>query len=63
MKKEGDLRELIRRIQAKRKEMGLKPNQSIRVTVPKEFQPFKEEIKRKVVASNINFGESLIVEI
>jgi isoleucyl-tRNA synthetase len=63
LKKEGDLRELIRRIQAKRKEMGLKPNQPIRVTVPKEFQPFKEEIKRKVVASNITFGESLIVEI
>ena len=63
LKKEGELRELIRRIQAKRKEMGLKPNQPIRVTVPKEFQPFKEEIKRKVVASNINFGESLIVEI
>ena len=63
LKKEGDLRELIRRIQAKRKEMGLKPNQPIRVTVPKEFQSFKEEIKRKVVASNITFGESLIVEI
>jgi len=63
LEKEGKLRDLIRRIQAKRKEMGLKPNQPISVTVPQEFEPFKEEIKRKVVASNIIFGESLVVEI
>jgi len=63
LKKEGELRDLIRKIQAKRKEMGLKPNQLIRLIVPEKFIDFKEEIKRKVFASKVDFGQSLIVEI
>jgi len=63
LKKEGELRELIRKIQAKRKEMGLRPNQPIKLTLPKEFFEFKEEIKRKVIASKILIGENLVVEI
>jgi len=63
LKKEGELRDFIRKIQAKRKEMGLKPNQKIKLTIPKKFYDFKEEIKRKVVASEIILGESLAIEI
>jgi hypothetical protein len=45
--KEGEVRDLIRQIQNKRKEMGLKPNQFIKFTIPKKFFDEKEEISQK----------------
>jgi len=62
LRKEGELRDLIRKIQIKRKEMGLKPNQPIKLILPKKFIDFKEEIKRKVFASKIELGQNLIIE-
>jgi isoleucyl-tRNA synthetase len=61
--KEGELRDLIRQIQNKRKEMGLKPNQFIRLTIPKKFSEKKEEIARKVVAKEVIIGKNLFIEI
>ena len=61
--KEGEVRDLIRQIQNKRKEMGLKPNQFIRLTIPKKFSEKKEEIARKVVAKEVIIGKNLFIEI
>jgi len=63
LKKEGEIRDLIRQIQNKRKEMGLKPNQFIRLTIPKKFSEKKEEIARKVVAKEVIIGKNLFIEI
>jgi len=63
LKKEGETRDLIRQIQNKRKEMGLRPNQSIKLTIPKKFSDKKEEIAQKVVAEEIVIGENLLIKI
>jgi hypothetical protein len=61
--KEGEVRDLIRQIQNKRKEMGLKPNQLIKLTLPKNFSDEKDEIGKKVVAKEVVIGDNLLIEI
>lgn len=59
LKKEGALRELIRSIQAKRKELGLKPTDAITVVIPIEFKDDLEYVKKKIIAKKISVGETL----
>ena len=56
---EGKLRDLIRQIQELRKIYGKKATDQINLIIPKEFQSFTEQIKKKVVAKKILLGEKL----
>jgi isoleucyl-tRNA synthetase len=59
---EGELRELIRTIQAERKNLGLKLNQSVNLVVPEKFAKSVDEIKKAVYANSITTGAELKVE-
>ena len=61
--KEGEIRELLRRIQGKRKELGLKPNDKIILTVPKEFADEKNFLMKRVLAKKIIFAKELKVSL
>jgi DNA-binding transcriptional regulator/RsmH inhibitor MraZ len=58
---EGRLRELMREIQSKRKELGTRPDQEVRVTIPAEFMAYAPMLKRKVLAREIVEGAQLEV--
>lgn len=63
LKKEGELRELLRSIQAKRKELGLQPTDTVMVTVPDKFTNEIEIIKKKIMAREVLFGDKLNVSV
>ncbi len=56
---EGKVRELIRKIQHIRKEMGIKINQEINLIIPREFEKDISYVKKKVLAKTITLGEEL----
>lgn len=58
---EGKLRELIRDIQGKRKELGTKPTDLVSLTLPAEYKGQHEYIKKKVLADKIETGPALQV--
>ena len=58
---EGKLRELIRDIQAKRKDLGIRPTDPIALTLPKEFMSRSDYLKRKVLAEKVEEGSELLV--
>ena len=62
LEKEGKLRELIRQIQGERKLKGLKPDDKISLTIPKEFEEKKDWIAKKVLAKEIAFGDEIIIQ-
>jgi len=57
LEKEGKLRELIRQIQSERKLKGLKPDDFINLTVPKEFEKEKDWIAKRVLAKKISLAD------
>ena len=61
LKKEGEIRDLIRQIQANRKELGLKPEDLINLTVPEAFEDDIDIIKKKVLAKDIKIGPKIVV--
>ncbi len=61
LKLEGEVRDLIRTIQQKRKELGLQISDSISLTVPSMYKQFEEQIKRQVQANVITYGETVEV--
>jgi len=61
LKKEGEIRDLLRQIQANRKELGLKPEELINLTIPEDFKGNVEVIKKKVLAREIKIGPKIIV--
>jgi len=61
LKKEGELRETIRAIQAERKRLGLKQDQPISLTIPESLAEFAGIIKKKLVCQEIRFGTSIKV--
>ncbi len=63
LKKQGELRELLRMIQSRRKELGLKPIDKVRLTVPKQFESDIEYLRKKVLAKKISLGENLRIEL
>ena len=62
LEKEGRLRELIRQIQGERKLKGLRPDDEIDLTVPKEFEKESSFIRKRVLAKNIAFGDRVLVQ-
>ena len=57
------MRDLVRIIQDKRKEMGLAPSDTISVTLPQPLGPlgakFENEIKKAVHAESLDFDDNL----
>lgn len=62
LKKEGELRDLMRAVQSKRKEFGLKPTDTIRIIIPRQFEQEIEFIKKKTMAIEAIIGEKLEVK-
>ncbi|MFA6017491.1 MAG: isoleucine--tRNA ligase [Patescibacteria group bacterium] len=60
--KEGKLRNLIREIQSERKLKGLKTDQKINLTIPKEFEIDSNFIAKRVLANKIDFGPKIEIE-
>jgi isoleucyl-tRNA synthetase len=61
LKKEGELRDLIRQIQAKRKELGLRPEELIKLTIPENFKDEVETVRKRVLAKEVKIGPEIIV--
>ena len=61
--REGELRELLRRIQNQRKELGLKPTDKIILTLPKQFLKDQAYWPKKVLLKKIVIGEELKINI
>ena len=59
LENEGKLRELIRDIQSKRKELGKKPYEEINLVIPEQFLVYQTLLKRKVLAKKIEVGPEL----
>ncbi len=59
---EGDLRDLIRKIQEERKNLGYTIDKKISLIIPKDFAKDTDFIKKRVLAVDIKVGESLSVE-
>ena len=59
--REGELRELLRRIQNQRKELGLKQTDKIILTLSKQFLKDKDFLLKKVLAKKIVIGDELKV--
>ena len=66
LKLEGDMRDLVRQIQEKRKDLGLAPSDKIVVTLPASLGDlvtrFSEEIKKSVNATTLTVGNELQIE-
>jgi isoleucyl-tRNA synthetase len=62
LEKEGKFRELIRQIQTERKLKGLKTDEKIDLTIPKEFEKEKDFIAKRVLAKKINYGDKVVVQ-
>ena len=62
LEKEGKLRELIHQIQLNRKLKGLKPEDKIDLTIPKEFEKEKDLIARRVLAKKIFLADKVIIQ-
>jgi isoleucyl-tRNA synthetase len=60
---EGRLRELVRQIQEERKNLGLKPEQNISLTIPIEFKASIDYLKKRVVSESISLGSELKVTV
>jgi len=61
LENEGQLRELLRTIQSKRKEMGLKPTDHINLTIPDNFLENVELIKKRVMAHKVSIGPDIMI--
>jgi hypothetical protein len=60
---EGELRELVREIQSKRKELNCHVSDLVHVTVPEKFKDDIEFLKRKVLAKDIQLGENVEISL
>lgn len=62
LEKEGKLRELIRQIQGERKIKGLKPEDKIALTIPREFEKESDMIAKRVLAKSIALSDKVAVQ-
>ncbi|MFN4212536.1 MAG: isoleucine--tRNA ligase [Microgenomates group bacterium] len=63
LRKEGELRELIRQIQNRRKSLGLKPTDKVRISIPAKFKDHIEILKKKIMAKEIILSDKLEITI
>jgi isoleucyl-tRNA synthetase len=62
LKKEGEARDLIRKIQEKRKEAGVNFNSQVTVYLPSWPEEFEDLIKRETLTKNLLKGETIRLE-
>lgn len=62
LKKEGELREMIRAVQQERKKLGLRPDEEIHLTLPDYPKAVEDIIMKKVLAKSIKKGEELRID-
>ena len=66
LKEEGELRELMRKIQDLRKEKGYSPKDIVSLIIPQEYKAiadkFNSELKNATGLSGIRIGETLNIE-
>lgn len=60
---EGELRDLIRTIQAQRKTQGIEQDAKIGLTVPEKFKPFESVLLEKISSTGIKYGAELKLEV
>ncbi|MBP9719604.1 MAG: hypothetical protein KBD46_03965, partial [Candidatus Levybacteria bacterium] len=61
LKKDGQARDIVRKIQEERKHMGTTMDEKVNVTLPEWPAEFEEEIKRKALIKTITKGDSFAV--
>ena len=61
LKAEGEARDIIRKIQGERKNLGTSPQDKIEVTLPDWPEEFEEEIKRKTMIAVLTKGDEFSV--
>jgi len=60
---EGRVRDLVRTVQSFRKKEGVRPEQKIKLTIPKEFSSFSRYIQKRVLAEKIILGNELKINL
>jgi isoleucyl-tRNA synthetase len=63
LKREGELRDLLREIQAMRKEKGVGINEKIQVILPEKYADYIEEVKTHIKTNTVTLGQSLEVSV
>lgn len=63
LKKEGEAREIIRKIQAGRKDLGTTLNEYVNVSIESWPEEFEEEIKRKALVKTLEKGEFKVTRV
>ncbi len=63
LKKEGELRDLVRQIQVERKKMLLKADDLIQLEIPEQYLEYKEFLQKKVNAAEVTKGELKVIKI
>lgn len=59
---EGDIRDVIRKIQNQRKKLGVEISDPISIMIEEKFKPFTKDIASQVQATNVAYGAELLVE-
>ena len=63
LKREGEVRELIRTLQLERKKQNLDPEVKVRIKIPLKYKNFAPEIKQKLNASGVELTETDKIQI
>ncbi|QQS43711.1 isoleucine--tRNA ligase [Candidatus Roizmanbacteria bacterium] len=61
LKTEGEIRDLIRKIQNKRKKLGVQVTDKVHLVLPEKFREQEELISREVQASQVTYGDEMDV--
>lgn len=63
LKMEGEVRDIIRKIQNKRKKLGISVSETVQLTLPEKFKDYKDQIAKEVQAKSVVIGEEMDVTI
>ncbi len=63
LRKEGELRDLLRQIQSQRKALRLNPTDKVSITLPEKFKDNLHFVMKKVMAKKVVFGKEIKVDL
>ncbi len=63
LKTEGEIRDLIRKIQNKRKKLGVQVSDKIHLVLPEKFKEYEPAIAHEVQASEVTYGDEMDVTV